>query len=241
MNTLHFTDDTLSAFLDGELPEAQMELVRNALVRDKTLAARLATLTEVNALVKRQAHAVDDVPMPAAVLALLDVAPRAGTGQVIRGPWQHQRRRAMTITALAASLVLAMTVVINYRDDAGSLPALNEYAAALDTTASGTPVTVGDAELLTRFSFLNQESRYCRQYQLANTTARSENIACRNGDQWTLTGTVALPAAVAGEFQPANVSPELDSLLNAQMQGPALALDAEERLINNQWRDPARP
>ena len=38
---MNLTDDTLSAFLDGELPEADMQTIRHQLVTDPALGERL--------------------------------------------------------------------------------------------------------------------------------------------------------------------------------------------------------
>ena len=45
-------DQTLSAFLDNELPANEMEAIRNAIAEDEQLALRLAELSEVDMLVK---------------------------------------------------------------------------------------------------------------------------------------------------------------------------------------------
>ena len=46
------TDEKLSAFLDGELDTAEMDLVREAIAHDVTVSDRLAALAEVDRVVK---------------------------------------------------------------------------------------------------------------------------------------------------------------------------------------------
>ena len=46
---MKMTDETLSAFLDNELTDAEMEAVRDQIEKDPTLADRLAEMASVDA------------------------------------------------------------------------------------------------------------------------------------------------------------------------------------------------
>lgn len=232
-----FNDETLSAFMDGELAPADMEAVRTALKQDDELVARLAVLSQVDALVKKQASSADDRPMPAAVLAMLAEKAQAApqqTAVILQGPWQRWRQPL----ALAASVAVIASLSLVYLNRGGTeLPLLSSYAANLDTTASGTVVNIDDAELLTRFSFRNRQDQYCRQYQLSSATRHTENVACRVGSEWNLVATIELPVQHPDEFQPASPAANLDTMLDGLMQSPAIDLATEAALISKDWQD----
>lgn len=240
MNTQRsFDDTTLSAFIDGELPAHEMQAVNAELARDPALAQRYAALKLANDLVLQHARALDDVPLRAATLALLQPdATAAAPANVIQGPW---RRWTHVQRALAASLVIGIGLAVAYWQQPGSpdaLPALAAYSAQLDTAPSGSELSVAAATLTTRFSFRDSENRYCRQYQLSTETAASQNIACRSADGWTLvTSLPDAPPAAGAAYQPASSSASLNAALDSMMQGAALDLETEAALIRNGWQD----
>lgn len=248
--TPDFSDEILSAFLDGELPAMEMTAVRAAIAQDISLADRLATLAMADKLVRQHAHALDQQPMPAAVLALLETAtasPQANTrqsasAQILPGPWQRWRQQPLRPLALAASVALVLSIAVGYlnrpSDTGSALPTLAQYTSSLDSTPSGTAAGIGSATLLTRFSFRNQAGQYCRQYQLVAPGYSSENIACRQDDNWTLLVSAQLPVqANPDNFQPAtSATSELDALLDTLMQGPALDLATEAEVIRQGWK-----
>ena len=65
------TDEKLSAFLDGELDTAEMDLVREAIAHDVTVSDRLAALAEVDRVVKVAAEKATAVALPKEIVALL--------------------------------------------------------------------------------------------------------------------------------------------------------------------------
>ena len=65
------TDEKLSAFLDGELDTAEMDLVREAIVQDVAISDRLAALAEVDRVVKAAAEKATAVALPKEIVALL--------------------------------------------------------------------------------------------------------------------------------------------------------------------------
>ena len=65
------TDEKLSAFLDGELDTAEMDLVREAIAHDVTVSDRLAALADVDRVVKVAAEKATAVALPKEIVALL--------------------------------------------------------------------------------------------------------------------------------------------------------------------------
>ncbi|MGV3593149.1 MAG: anti-sigma factor family protein [Gammaproteobacteria bacterium] len=244
MNGNRTIDDTmLSAYIDGELPPQDADDVRAAVDADPLLAERLAALRSVDALVARHARALDDTPLPSSVLEMLqaEAAPQATVpaANVVRGPWQRWTRASGLHLALAASLVLALGLVLTkpFAPLPTDLPPLAAYAPQLDTSPSGTTVAIDGAALTNRFTFTDHDGRHCRQYQLNNADGGSENVACRDAAGWTLVASLPTPAQEAPDlYQPASSSAELNALLDAMMAGPALDAEAEAALIERNWQ-----
>lgn len=65
------SDDTLGAFLDGELPEAERARIAAALASDAALATRLAQLQQADAVLK-QAWPAETAALPAGITAAID-------------------------------------------------------------------------------------------------------------------------------------------------------------------------
>ncbi|MDP5039797.1 MAG: hypothetical protein NWQ26_02875, partial [Paraglaciecola sp.] len=65
------SDQQLSAFLDSELPEDEMQLIREQLLIDDELATRLADLAQVDEWVSAHACEIDRHPVPEKITALL--------------------------------------------------------------------------------------------------------------------------------------------------------------------------
>lgn len=66
------SDETLSAYIDGELPEAEADRITERLAAESQLLERLASLRRADQQVRQAFADVDQTPMPQAVLNLLD-------------------------------------------------------------------------------------------------------------------------------------------------------------------------
>ena len=177
---MHINDEKLSAFLDQELTAQDMEEVREAIRLDATLTERLAQLASADAMVKRHAAAIDDVPMPASIIKMLDNSKPADV--VYLSEWQKARQKvSQTLrehAALAASLALVIGLasgqLLNFSTDTGidnngglwaSLHSESHggLQSALDTTLSGQRAALAaDANFLPNLSFIDKQQRYCR-------------------------------------------------------------------------------
>ncbi len=252
---MHISDEQLSAFLDQELSAQGMEEVREAIRLDATLAERLAQLSAADALVRRHAAAIDEVPMPASIMKLLGKS----ADVVYLSQWQKARQKVTLIlrehAALAASLALIIGLasgqLLNFStgtdtsiDENGRLWASlhsglhSELQSALDTTLSGQRITLAaDAIFLPDFSFMDTQERHCRQYSVSLSDHVSESLACRSAEGWEVVATAnASNVFTTGEYQPASGGSLLDSTLDVLMQGSVLSLDEENQLIQNGWR-----
>lgn len=238
MKTNMPTDETLSAFLDGELPEADMEAVRELLRLQPALATRLAELSLVDKLVRAQASRIDEVPMPAKVLQMLgQEAAEQPHANVVPFPAQRIRRWTLPL-AMAASLVLAVGVVL-WRDQSTDGTAPLAYANLLETAPSGSEVAMGDATFVGTFSYRNHDDRWCRQFHWRQDGRETSGIACRHDKgKWQLEHSVEAAAGNDSEYRVATKpeSKDLDAWLDADMKGQALDAADEAALLARHWQ-----
>lgn len=235
---MRITDDVLSAFLDHELSEPEMDAVREQLALDPELADRLAELAAVDARLQRHYGAIDDQPMPEAVTRLLEQpGPGDRSDNLVAFPW-WRRLRAHSGKAVAAAVIagLAMTQWLN-------APALNEpagqaLAEVLEHEASGRAYALSsDVTLTPRLTFQNQAGDWCRQFRVDRPAAASEQIACRDGSgHWEVVAQVDVPSTPGTQrYQTASGGSALDSALDRIMAGQPLALEKERDLISERW------
>ncbi|WP_308364952.1 MULTISPECIES: hypothetical protein [unclassified Microbulbifer] len=247
-NENKLTDETLSAFLDAELPEAEMEHVRQRLCEDETLSDRLAELASVDQLLAVTYSSIDERPLPEAVTTMLAEESPPRSAQVIQFPlWRRAHEQLQRHAGIAAAVTLAIGLGAGWLlpgqpqgDDNGWRP----IAATLEHAPSGKTQELADGRQLTpRLTFISRQGDYCRQYQVVSGAQGSENIACRSGDgEWQLTASVQQDAVQEpGTYQTASGGSLLDSTLDA-MVATDIDPGAEAKIIAEDWnKTPARP
>lgn len=239
MNT---TDELLSAFLDSELPEAQMQALRDRLREDPELAERLAALASADDQLLKHYSAIDERPLPTAVTEMLSDPEPA---PVVALPWWRKVRHGLhqqVGLAVAAVLVLGFGIaqLIPF-PGSGQGADWEAVAEALEATPSGEPrVLPDDGRILPRLTFVNRDGQYCRQYRLERDGSASENIACRDGaDRQDWTNVASRNVAMTqsnGTYQTATGGSVLDDTLDRMMQGEAVDPSQERQLIARNWK-----
>jgi hypothetical protein len=248
---MNINDEMLSAYLDHELSEQDRAAVQETVRVDANVAERLAQLASVNALVGRQAAMIDALPMPESLLALLreDNKQAVPDNVVELAGLRKVRQRVMLVVrehaALAASLALLigfasgqlLPISVN-NSDSNRVDGSSAIYATLDTLPSGQQLNIDNNTSVTaRFSFRDTQSRLCRQFVVRDNQGSSENLACRDQNQWTLVASARSSAvASSAQYQPASGPSLLDNILDAMMQGSALSQAEEQAAINNHWR-----
>lgn len=238
-------DDILSAFLDGELSEQEMAQVQEAIAQRADIAERFNQLASVHALVRKQAALIDQVPMPASVLALLhdDKVQEKNTNVIELSRFRKTQQQAMMFMREHAALAASIALVVGFASGQwlsvdSDNPGDAALFAALDSTPSGQQVAFADgSSMMTRFSFVDTASRFCRQYQIQDGAGSSENLACRDASGWTLVASARSSALAASDTYTTASGPRLlDSLLDVMMPGQALSQAEEQSAINGQWQ-----
>lgn len=235
---MKISDEQLSAFLDAELPEQEMEFIRQQLSDDETLANRLAELAMVDQQIANHYARIDERPLPEAITRLLREEQPVSTNIVQFPLWKKVHRQLQQHAAIAASVALLIGFSAAQLFPNNNSDQWNAVAQVLDNTSSGTEQIINDgSRVKPRLSFMNQAGNYCRQFQITNNDVSAENIACLTNNRWQLTMSVYSQANEhTDEYHTASGGSVLDSALDAMMQGEAFDAEAEMRAINNGWQ-----
>lgn len=207
---MNISDEKLGAFLDQELSDQEMQLIRDAIRGDASLADRLAALASAEALLQRHAKALDSRPMPEAVLTLLqsrdqDAGKESGhrtlepDNVIPLSAWQSGRQHARQWIGQHAALAAGIALVVGFTggqfldadmtagnagDPTASMIAINMHASinrTLDTAPSGDTRNIdNNTRVLSRFSFADQQSRHCRQFVVESGIAGGTIRASEN-------------------------------------------------------------
>jgi len=247
------TDETLSAFLDGELPLAERERVEAALNEDDSIQERLLALTKADAQVSVAIRRIDDVALPAGIEALL-AAPAADdeSATVIPFPSRPETRRlpaAWQPAAIAASLA----ALIGFGAGAVLMPkasmnplsmALSDdpaVIAMLDGSASAVPVSLGKgAAGEVRLTFTAGDGTLCREFHVTSGDKAASAVACKTTNSpWIvrLASLQATPAKSDG-YQTASSPDEraFGAAVESLMASDPIDAETEAQLIKNHWQ-----
>lgn len=243
---MNINDETLSAYLDNELSEQDRARVDADLSNNTNVADRLAQLASVNALIGRQAALIDQLPIPDSVLNMLSESSSSVTASKVvdlslfRRVLSRTKQLVRENTALAASLALLVGFASGQLlpTTKGNDDTNTAIYAALDSALSGQQLLIDtNTSLTARFSFRDTQARFCRQYMVQDSLSNTENIACRDQNEWTLVASVRSSAiASSTQYQPASGPRLLDNMLDAMMLGSTLSQTEEQTAINNQWQ-----
>lgn len=228
-----FSDETLMAFADGKLDNAEFDAVAEAVESDPAVAARLQKLVEGASLAK-QGFSVLLQPVPAA----LEASVRAAISKTAAVPWWQRLARGFNLSLTAGAAVAAGVAVLalplgyslGRLSDANAWSALPDPAlgAALDTLASGEARSLaGGLTVLPVATFLNSAGKVCREYETSGDTS-TISIACRSGGVWQTQLIVA--TGTEQGYRTASGMAVVDAFLDSIGAGPVL-LDTEEAEI----------
>lgn len=245
---MNISDEQLSAFLDAELPEHEMEMIRQQIIEDETLANRLAEFAMVDEQITQHYSAIDARPLPDAITQLLAAAPTetkaSVSAQIIAFPvWKKIQRGLQQHAAIAACTLLVLGygfIQLLPSSQDSPLDNWSAIAAALDTTASGSEQTLAQGQRIKpRLTFVNQAGNFCRQFFIADAQRSAETIACRIDGEWRTDVSVATKTAPESlDYQTAtNQAAVLDERLDEIMQGDALDAQQEASAIQRGWEN----
>lgn len=250
---MSWSDESLSAYLDGELPPGEMERLARDLESDAALAARLERLASANRTFLAAASGIDAVPLGGRTQALLagesEARERKETARVITFPMRRISAFVMEHRAIAAGLICAAAVYglgvarmtgPDVPASSGIIAANSPLHRALEGTASGERVQLaGGVEIKPQITFLTADNAYCRQYELTSAGGAVDGIACRDDEDWRLQVASFAPGRTGtGDYQTAasGRSAALEAFIDANIAGAPLNSGDERAALAKGWR-----
>lgn len=226
-------DESLMAFLDGELDAVRRARVEQALDADPELRARLEAQRRLRERLAAHYGPVADEPVPERLRALLET-------NVVELPRPARRMPAWPwAAALAASLVLGLAIGRSLPEggpvaaSGGAIVARGELAEALDGQLAS--AQAADADTRIGITFARGDGGWCRSFERADLSG----LACREDGGWRLVIT-APGSATSSEYRQAG-SGSLAVMQAAQemMAGEPLDAESERRVRDSAWRPSA--
>jgi len=230
---MSFDSATVAAFVDGELDDLTARRIEREAAIDAVLAAEIARHRALKVQLTAHYAPIVDEAVPERLGALLAVDDRVDTSLADRRRATRARFSGIHWGAIAASLILGLTIGLrpwmpaaDVAIDDGTLVAAGPLAEALDTQlASNQP---GDAAVRIVLSFEDKAGRYCRSFE----SRAIEGIGCREQDRWQIERT--LPGETGGDYRQAS-SGELAAAAAAMMKRDALDAKGERAARDAGW------
>ncbi|TWX73680.1 hypothetical protein [Colwellia sp. C1TZA3] len=246
---MKISDEMLSAFIDAELSEAVMEEVRCALESDDNLVMRLADLAQADHWVAKNAAVIDNTPMADNLLPLAQSIDKkiAQDKRVEKtenveslSAWKNLNKILQKPYALAAGVAMLFgvgTVSLMQSQQTSTLITVG-ITQVLDQQRSGEiSSTTQGGNITANLSFTNRAGDYCRQFQRVSEQTASVNIACKENGQWQLKASEKIKLTESTQnYRAASNKAQLDSAIDAMINGPAMDSAQEQRAITNNWQ-----
>jgi hypothetical protein len=238
----HFDDETLAAFVDGELDAAQTSAINEALARDPALRARLQELRNLDDLLRTAVAPAVDVPDRFATL----LKPTADVVQ-LRPQRRTQAWMPVAGTAIAAGAAFLMFGAqltatggwLRHVDDGLAISGALETAAL--TTPSGQLAKAGDLNVRPIMSFVANDGRECRELHVRDKEMAARMLACRDAhhDEWCIEALTNVPVnEFPDNYKTAGVKkdPVIDAAYVRLGVKETLDESAENAAIARQWK-----
>ncbi len=246
-------DDTLQAYVDGELDAAGSARIDAALAHDEVLARRVQQARALRAQLQALFNPVLDEPVPAHLSALLRPAspqtPSAATplaaASARRGFGAGRRRtsrRWLVPGAAVAASIAVLAVALWWHTGSGLVRMHNgqQFAAgtlshALDQALASEPDP--HAAVAIGLSFRSTDGRICRTF-VAHGTPALAGLACHARAGWSLPALSAAEKPAGGELRQAasDLPPAVQAAVDARIRGEAFDARQERAARDDGWR-----
>lgn len=254
---VQLNDETLLAYVDGELDAATASEVEAALADDPAASETVALFRESARLAQAAFAEPMDADIPAHLLAPFNdtAADPAPSADVVDFAARRAARPAGSVRRfalpLAASIALAVGIAGGWTLSSqtvapvdsgallGSISTESSLHAALEGTPSGQALAWDGGEIKPLLTFRGVDGRFCREYQATGTQAGqgSIGVACRGDNQWQQQIAIAAQTTGDGAFQPASGGLEsLESFVDELMADMPLDAAAEAAALAAGWK-----
>lgn len=257
-----YQDETLSAFIDGELPETEADTLRIDMAKDPVLKERVAQMRRANEAVKLAYSGIENEPLPQSVLDLFNkeeadnVVSLTGKQPRVHAGILQRFSSAQWPMAMAASLALVVGFGLGQfgggapgvsggaMQVAGVIAADNPVFDILENGASA-ELHMANAETGLQvepvLSLQREDGVFCREYFISDAKARFHNVACKEDGEWAVKFAVNIPTAensVDGSYIAA--SAESNALaadfIDRIILGDALDAEGEKNAMGGGWK-----
>ena len=249
---MHFSDETLMAYADGEVDADLRRQIDAAMALDPSIAERIAKHRSLRVDLAAAFNGVIDEPIPEHLLDAANASQAEAKSATVtnlnaaraakqRGPHPKRRWSWPEWTSIAASLVLGIlagrTALQPSQSDLfataeGGIVARGELSAALTDrvgeASDGAKVRIG-------LTFQDQRGQYCRTFATASATG----FACREADAWKVRALSEGAANKQGdEYRMAGTElpPAILSAIEASVAGEALDREQEQAARARDWK-----
>lgn len=232
------SEETLMAYVDGELDAATRASVEAAMQEDPDITKRVARHRAVREAMRGAFSAVLDEPVPDRLIAAArQAAPRSAVADLSLAREAAQRKNSAARgrwqpAAMAASLLLGLGLgflawhgprALIEPGAGGGLVASAALAEALSSQLSDD--RAADRAAIIGLSFRDKSGAYCRTFALRGNAAGS-GLACREATDWKIRALAQTPPAAvdSGNFRTAGSedSPAIRAAVEGSIQGEPL-------------------
>jgi hypothetical protein len=238
---MKIAEETLMAYVDGELDPAAAARVEAALADDPELAAAVAREHALRRRLQSAFGRIAEEPVPERLVAAArgeTVRPQAAFGRPARrrGTWRYWG-------AMAAGILIGVLFARTLPDRGshpwasgadGVLLASGELAKALNTQLASAPAA--DAATI-GLSFKTDRGQYCRTFTTTRPRALA-GLACRSSQGWVVPTLLETQPASAEQMRTASsaLPPALLEQVEARIAGEPLDATAERAARDAGWR-----
>jgi hypothetical protein len=236
---MSFSDETLAAYVDGELDADARAAVDEALRTDSGIAQRLSRYRALRSRLRAAYEPELQQPVPERLLATLRATRtrKLSPGIMAAAPWRY---------SLAAGVLIAVGagLLVWRHEHAGAIETLGGMRVARGNLAEGLSNQLsGDAapgsDVRIGLSFVAKSGDYCRTFSLADDAG----IACRRAGRWEILALAQRQPATAADSRFRTASSEIPAqvlqALDQQMSGEPLDRVAEIAARAGHWNGAA--
>ncbi len=233
-------DETLYAYLDGELDAADIARVEKAVAGDPGLAEKLAAQRALRDRLKGAFDPIAEQPVPAALRAsaapaaahVVDLAGvrRARTGAAA---WDVRTWGAIAATLVAGLIggyAMHMMPAAPVTESDGRLVLSAPIARALDEQLASTGPSAGPVQV--RLTFRDTGGAICRSFEATSVSG----VACRHDGRWTMRALFEGSDTGAGPYRTAGAAdPALMEYVDGIIAGEPFDAASEARARAQGW------
>jgi len=253
-----FSDETLMAYVDGEVDATQRAAIEQTLPLDPQLAERIAQQRRLRTRLAAAFGGVLEEPVPARLSERALTAPSGDAtsgGEVLAGSprWfgaarqRTQRWSWPEWSALAAALLVGVLLDRVWPSApgaplasvAGQVLARGELAANLSQARGGS--TDPRSKIEVGMSYLAKSGKYCRTFSLPGAkpaAASMAGIACRDGADWRVQALLQTAGDANPEYRQAGsaLPAALVEVIETDSAAEPLDAEAEAAVRARGWR-----